>query len=246
MTSTARIPVFGTFNFRDAGGYPADGGTVRTGKLFRSDSIDKLGTVGRSQLDAIGVRRIIDLRDDFEAQAMPDDIAGLDIDVRRLPLFEGSAAAQGTIGISLAELYARIVTLHAGVVVEALRDLAHSGEDAVLVHCTAGKDRTGIVVALALLAVGVPRQTVLDDYSKSQTNLSGEWLDGMLAFIAGHGVEQTPELRVLLGGSPPDALATTIDLIDRDYGSVREYLIEKGMSERDLVLLRESLVYSIR
>ena len=52
------------------------------------------------------------------------------------------------------------MTLHSDVVVAALRELAHSGDKAVLIHCTAGKDRTGIVVALALLAVGVDRETV--------------------------------------------------------------------------------------
>jgi protein-tyrosine phosphatase len=246
MTSATRLPVSGTFNFRSVEGYPAAAGVVLSGKLFRSDGLHQLGDQGRQDLQQLGIRLIIDLRDDFEADAMPDDVAELDVEVVRFPVFEGSAASQGTVGLSLTDLYARIVTQHAQVVVDALRDIARSGSDPVLVHCTAGKDRTGVVIALALLAVGVQRDDVIADYAESQVNLDGEWLDGMVAFIRSHGVDETPELRVLLGGSPPEALAATIDLIESTHGSVQQYLRDSGMGDHDLTLLREALVYSIR
>lgn len=101
-------------------------------------------------------------------------------------------------------------------------------ESAVLVHCTAGKDRTGIVVALALSAVGVDRSLVVADYARSQDYLDGVWLKGMLALIARHGVDETPELRMLLGGSPPEVLEGVLDLIDERHGSVRQYLLAGG------------------
>ncbi|MCX7522010.1 tyrosine-protein phosphatase [Microbacterium sp. STN6] len=239
--SQRRIPVPGTYNFRDAGGYPADGGLVREGTLFRSDGLHALGPAGRRELAQLGIRTVIDLRDDFEAQLMPDDLGDLDVDVRRLPVFEGSGASQEPGVISLPDLYRKIVTEHAAVVAEALRDIAGSG-GGVLVHCTAGKDRTGVVVALALLAVGVDRELVLDDYALSEANLDGEWLDGMLAMIAEHGVEATPELRVLMGGSPREALASALDLIDETYGGVRRYLMDAGLSLSGLAELSHVLV----
>jgi protein-tyrosine phosphatase len=240
----APIPVPGTFNFRDAGGYPASGGVVRTGKLFRSDGLHSLGADGRATLVELGIETVIDLRDDFEVKAMPDDIAGLNLDVVRLPVFEGSGASQGVIGKSLVDLYQLIVTEHADTLVAALRAIAHSGDTPVLVHCTAGKDRTGIVIALALLAVGVDRDTVIADYARSEANLSGEWLDRMIAEISSHGVPETPALRGLLSGSPPEALCATIDLLEQAHGTVRKYLLDSGISMDDLALLQSTLVHS--
>jgi protein-tyrosine phosphatase len=242
MNPQTRIPVPGTFNFRDVGGYATPDGFVRSGKLFRSDGLSKLGAAGKAEMARLGVRVVVDLRDDFEAEVMPDDLAGTDIETVRLPVFEGSGASQGVAGVSLEALYEKILGQHADVVVAALREIANTGDSGVLVHCTAGKDRTGIVVALALLVAGVERSVVLADYARSQTNLGGEWLDGMLELMAAHGVEATPELRVLMGGSPPEALDGALRLIEDAHGSVTQYLLNSGMSLNDLAALRAALV----
>lgn len=242
MNPQLRIPVAGTFNFRDVGGYPVPGGVVRSGKLFRSDGLSKLGTQGKAEFSELGVRVVIDLRDDFEASVMPDDLDGLDVETLRLPVFEGSGASQGMAGVSLEALYEKILGQHADVVVAALREIVSAGDDGVLVHCTAGKDRTGIVVALALLAVGVDRQIVLDDYARSEANLDGEWLEGMLGLIAQHGVNETPELRVLMGGSPPEALDAALRSVEEKHGSITQYLRDSGFSELELAQLRSVLV----
>ena len=237
-----RIPVHGTYNFRDVGGYRAAGGTIRPGKLFRSDGLHELGEDGRRMLGELGVRVIVDLRDDAEATAMPDDLEGLDLEVLRLPVFEGSGTSQATIGATLYDLYAKILLQHTDVVVTALREIAGTGDAGVVVHCTAGKDRTGIVVALALLAVGVDRDVVVADYARTQQNLSGAWLEKMLELVRSHGVEVTPDLRVILGGSPPEALEAALDLLDRERGGVRRYLLDAGLDEIELAQLRSVLV----
>ncbi len=243
MSSIApRIPVNGTYNFRDVGGYRADGGTIRSGKLFRSDGLHSLGETGKDALRELGVRVIIDLRDDFELKTLPDDLDGLDVEVLHLPVFEGSGASQATIGATLADLYAKIVLQHTDVVITALREIADTGDEGVVVHCTAGKDRTGIVIALALLAVGVDRQTVVDDYARTQANLAGPWLEGMLKLVQSHGVEVTPDLRVIMGGSPPEALESALDLIDRERGGVHAYLKDAGLDDLELAKLRSVLV----
>lgn len=237
-----RIAITGTYNFRDVGGYPVPGGATRSGKLYRSDGLARLGDAGKAELSDLGVRVVIDLRDDFEANAMPDDLDGLDVTVMRLPVFEGSGASQATIGATLVDLYKKILLQHGDVVVTALREIADTGDDAVVVHCTAGKDRTGIVVALALLAAGVDRSTVVADYARTQANLDGEWLESMLALVSRHGVEVTPELRVIMGGSPPEALESVLDLLDSRYGGVREYLLQAGLDEIELAKLRSVMV----
>lgn len=243
MSRTARrIPINGTYNFRDVGGYPASGGIIRSGKLFRSDGLGRLGDAGKAALRALGVRVVIDLRDDFEVHALPDDLDGLDVMMLRLPVFEGSGASRATIGATLVEVYEKIVYQHRDVVVATLREIAGTGDEPLVVHCTAGKDRTGIVVALALLAVGVDRQTVIADYALTEGNLAGPWLEEMIALVTRYGVEVTPDLRVILGGSPPEALEAVLDSIDREHGSVRDYLLQAGMDELELMRLRSVLI----
>lgn len=247
METSTRIAVPGTFNFRDVGGLAARGGTVREGVLFRSDGLHRLGEAGKQRLRELGVGIVIDLRDERESQAMPDDLDGLDVEVLRLPVFEGSGASQGAAGISLVALYERIVTLHASIVIDAIREISTAGmhpdgEQAVVVHCTAGKDRTGIVVALALLAVGVDRELVIADYEQTEQNLAGEWLEGMVAMVARYGVPDTPELRALMGGSPREAIESAIELVERDHGSVRDYLLASGLTLDELATLENRLV----
>ncbi|WP_348787327.1 tyrosine-protein phosphatase [Leifsonia sp. NPDC080035] len=241
-TVAQRIPVNGTYNFRDVGGYAVPGGAVRSGKLFRSDGLARLGEEGRRSLGELGVRVVIDLRDDFEVSAMPDDLDGLDLTVLRLPVFEGSGASQATVGATLVDLYEKILLQHRDVVVRALREVADTADEAVVVHCTAGKDRTGIVVALALLAVGVDRETVIADYALTQQNLDGPWLEGMIALVEGYGVQVTPDLRIILGGSPPEAMEAVIDLLERRFGGAREYMMDGGMDAVELAKLRAVLV----
>lgn len=242
METSTRIPVPGTFNFRDVGGLPAQNGAVRGGVLYRSDGLHRLGDAGRAVLSDLGVGIVIDLRDENEAAFMPDDLGDLEVEVLRLPVFEGSGASQGASGVSLEALYERIVTQHASVVVAALREISTAGDRAVLVHCTAGKDRTGVVVALALLAVGVDRESVVIDYASTEANLAGEWLDEMVAMAVRYGVPDTPELRTLMGGSPRDAIEGVIEIIERDHGSVREYLLAFGLSLAELGALETLLI----
>ncbi|KQM83143.1 tyrosine-protein phosphatase [Agromyces sp. Leaf222] len=242
MEIQTRIPVAGTYNFRDVGGLPASTGTVRDGVLFRSDGLYRIGDEGREQLRELGVGIIIDLRDEQEADRMPDDIDGLDVEVLRLPVFEGSGASQGAAGISLEALYDRIVTQHAPVVVDAVREIASAGDRAVLVHCTAGKDRTGVVIAIALLAVGVDREAVIEDYARTEGNLAGEWLEEMIDLIGRYGVPDSPALRTLMGGSPREAIEGAIETVERAHGSAREYLLTSGLTLDELARLEQLLV----
>ena len=242
METSTRIPVPGTYNFRDVGGLPAKTGTVRDGELYRSDGLHRLGVDGRAALRDLGIGIVIDLRDENEAAVMPDDLDGLDVEVLSLPVFEGSGASQGAGGISLDALYERIVTQHASVVVSALREIASAGERSVVVHCTAGKDRTGIVVALTLHAVGVDRDAVIEDYARTEGNLAGEWLEDMVTMIGRYGVPDTPELRVLMGGSPREALEGVIETVERAHGSTREYLLASGLTLHELAALEALLI----
>jgi protein-tyrosine phosphatase len=242
MDSTRRIAVEGTFNLREPAGYPAIHGVTRSGVLFRSDGLKSLTDQGRTQLAELGVRTIIDLRDDFEREVQPDAIDGLEIETVHIPVYEGSATANGGPGITLPAMYESIVVEHGAVVASALRLIAAADAGSVLVHCTAGKDRTGIVIALALRAVGVSTDVVIADYARSESNLAGEWLESMVALTARFGIADTPELRTIMGSTPAEVMAGLLELIDAKYGSVTEYLAAQGFTADEVRQLDAKLV----
>ena len=118
------------------------------------------------------MRRIIDLRADEEVRHAPSRVDGLDLETVRVPLFLGSVASFFERDTSLAEMYRAMVDDSAARVIEVIRGLL--AEQPVLVHCTVGKDRTGVTVALALAAAGVDEEAVIADYARTE-GLLPEW-----------------------------------------------------------------------
>lgn len=243
MTVSHALPVPGTANFRDLGGYPTvDGRRTRLGVVYRSDGLAHLGEAGREALRGLGIRTVIDLRDDTEVNLMPDDLAGLDVTVRRNPLFQGSLDAQAAPGSSLDGMYADILTTHGSVVATVLREIVAAEAAPAVVHCTAGKDRTGVVSALVLLTAGVPLDLVLDDYAATAANLAGPWVEKMTAAAAAHGIAVTPQLIALMSASPRSALQGALSGILAAEGGLEAYLDGIGFGAEDRERLRGVLV----
>jgi len=188
-----RHAVAGLYNLRDTGGYRAAGGTSRWGKLLRSDALHRIDATGRDRLAEIGVAHIIDLRGGDERATAPSAVDGLEVTVHHLPVFDDAdPAAQATTHVGLVPVYDHIVDERGAQLVDAIRVIiAADDDDAVLVHCTAGKDRTGLVVAFALAAAGVDRDDVVADYAATAENLRGEWSDAMTAVFEQRGIELT-------------------------------------------------------
>lgn len=235
-----RLP--GLYNFRDAGGYDTAAGTVRWGKLFRSDALHRIDDVTRQHLVGLGIAHVVDLRSAMELEAAPSAITGLPITVHHLPVFAGaapvSAAASG-----IARVYEHIVDERGEALAAAVRVIAGTEpHEAVLVHCTAGKDRTGLVIALALSAVGVARADVVADYALTEANLRGEWADQMLAAIRARGIDPTPEIVGLVTASPAAVLEATLERIDARHGSITDYLIAHGMTAAEIDRLADTLI----
>jgi protein-tyrosine phosphatase len=255
-TRNRPYPVEGTYNFRSTAGYPAAAPaaasepaaarTVRDGKLYRSDALHGLTDAGRRQFSELGIRLVIDLRDRTELAKSPSNLDGLAVDTRHNPIFE-EGNVPGTAEITtLSHIYMLMVQSHAQRLAAAIRLIADSGTDPVLVHCTAGKDRTGVVIALALLAAGVDREQVILDYTASEENLRGEWSEAMMAAASSHpglaGIGG--ELREIISASPATVLETTLDLVDEMYGSATGLLQAHGFSDADLERLRDVLTIS--
>ncbi|MGF6822626.1 protein-tyrosine phosphatase [Microbacterium sp. ZKA21] len=234
----------GVYNLRDTGGYRAATGTSRWGKLFRSDALHLLDAAGRDLIADLGIAHIVDLRGDDELRSAPSALDGVAVHVHHLPVFDQAApASQADMRLGLAPIYDHMVDARGAQLADAVRVIAAAEDDeAVLVHCTAGKDRTGLVIAFALSAAGVDRDEVVADYAQTAENLRGEWAERMLAGFRDGGAELTPEVIELVTASPAEVLDALLARVEREHGSVRAYLRANGLSAPDLDRLTAVLV----
>ena len=239
-----RHAVAGLYNLRDTGGYRAAGGTSRWGKLLRSDALHRIDATGRDRLAEIGVAHIIDLRGGDERATAPSAVDGLEVTVHHLPVFDDAdPAAQATTHVGLVPVYDHIVDERGAQLVDAIRVIiAADDDDAVLVHCTAGKDRTGLGVAFALAAAGGDRDDVVADYAATAENLRGEWSDAMTAVFEQRGIELTAGMVELITESPAEVLEALLERIDREHGSISAYLLAHGLTPTELERLTAVII----
>ncbi|MFL1379753.1 MULTISPECIES: tyrosine-protein phosphatase [unclassified Nocardiopsis] len=235
MTGTlVRVPE-GLVNFRDVGGLRTPTATVRAGVLCRSAGPASLTGAGAGVLrDDFAL--VVDLRAEYEVARDP----GVHPATVRLPLLEGSAESLTAVP-TLDEVYAGLLDTAGEAFVRIARLVADTG-GAVLVHCTAGKDRTGLAVALLLDAVGVEREAVIADYALSESRLGGAWAEGMLASVRGLGLEITPEIEALVVSSPAPVMERVFERLDARYGGAAGYLTAHGLDAEGLERLRGRLL----
>ncbi|MDF2993719.1 MAG: protein tyrosine/serine phosphatase [Microbacterium sp.] len=231
--------VSGAMNFRDTGGLPAGDHRTRDGVLFRSGNLVAVDDAGVETLRALGIRRVIDLRADDEVRHAPSRFDDLSIEVQREPLFLGSVASFFARDVSLDELYSAIVDESADRVVAVVRGILRS--QPVLVHCTVGKDRTGVTVAIALAAAGVDREAVIADYARTEALLPAERNARVVAGIRSMHPENV-HVEALATRSPAPVMRALLERLDREYGSPAGYLRAHGLGDDELRRLREVLV----
>lgn len=237
----------GASNFRDLGGYPAAGGKhVRWGRIYRSADISKLTDADLLTLQSRHVALVCDLRGPQEVAQAPDR---LPTGARRLALPAGSENIDprllmgGGKNVNRDSLMRAVYTNTSffKAKYKPMFDelLALPASEAMLFHCSAGKDRTGIGAALVLTALGVDRATVLQDYAATDTY----WQAGREQSLrrmtqAGMSAEAVKAVRPLLAANPA-YLAGTFATLDQQYGSVDKYLAsELGLTPKKLAVLR--------
>ncbi|MGN7968552.1 tyrosine-protein phosphatase [Microbacterium sp. 22296] len=231
--------VSGAANFRDIGGLPAGDGRTREGVLYRSGNLVAVDDAGVRTLRQLGIRRVIDLRDDAEVAHAPSRLDDLAVDVRHEPLFLGSVASFFANDLSLDALYAAIVDDSADRVVAVVRGIL--GSQPVLVHCTVGKDRTGVTVAITLDAAGVDREAVIADYARTEELLPPERNAAVLRAIR-ELHPRSVHAEALATRSPAPVMRALLERLDREYGSPAGYLRAHGATDHELRRLRELLV----
>ncbi len=243
--------------FRDLGGYDTDDGRrVRSGTLFRSDNLASLSARDLATFRALGLKTLYDLRHDYEREIRPSRLrAGSEPQVVEIPIYypplDRRESRRKILEADVEPGHFRQLMLAANRAYALdfreewsalLRALAEPGALPAVIHFVEGKDRTGFAAALALSAVGVPRETVYQDYL-----LSGVFLRRrakIYAFLASLGSRfrvSRAEVRPLLDVERV-YLESAFAAIDERFGSFGAYLGEGlGIDPSSLARLRDSL-----
>ncbi|MCM3785488.1 tyrosine-protein phosphatase [Neobacillus mesonae] len=237
----------GVINFRDMGGYSTeDGRTTRWGMLLRSADLHELSEQDLVTADALGIDWVCDLRSDFEVTSRPSPAIGKAINTNIPFMAEANPEEMKKIGLDLNAGYKAMI-LNTDKCSLILHELLKEDRDTSLFHCAAGKDRTGVVCALILLTLGVPRNVVIEDYEL--TNLAIEGL--MQRFLTGDNkdyIDQMPELKDKWNGEIPEMMKAafiqaSLEAIDENYGSFENYLHEGlGISEEERIVLKNKFL----
>ncbi len=234
---TRSLNLIGATNFRDLGGYVGEGGRlVRWRRLFRSDHLAALTVDDMAVVSKLGLSRACDFRGVTERAAVPYALLGvashplaieLTVVQRMKELLAGGHpfTAQDMVGL-MQQTYRDFVHANSARFAELFRLLLES--DAPLVfHCTAGKDRTGFAAALVLLALGVPRAVVMQDYLLTND------LFRMPTSTSAHAPQAVLNV---LWRVQEDFLEAALHAVEADYGGVPQYLTQAlgmGAQERE-------------
>ena len=229
QSPTRSLKLLGASNFRDLGGYAAaNGRPVRWRRLFRSDHLAALTPQDLAVLSKLGLARAYDLRGDAERTALPYELPG--VAVHTLPieptvlqalkdLLESGqrVTVQDTVGL-MQQTYRAFVHDNAARFAALFAHLLESDTPLVF-HCTAGKDRTGFAAAMILLALGVPRPVVMQDYLLTNELFQMPRTSGNLA---------PQEVLDVLWRVQADFLDAALHAVQADYGGIDLYL-EKAL-----------------
>ncbi len=232
-------------NRRDVGGYQtADGKTVARGIAYRSDTFNPMSTEDIKKLERVGLKNDYDLRTTAEVKAKPDELPpGVQYQLLNvLADAKGAAAAEleallhepkkanaalgnGKIEAMFMQVYREFVTLPSAKASYAklFTDLADPHMAPGMFHCTTGKDRTGWAAAALLTLLGVPKETVMADYMRTNDYTLPQFQHAIDAFVAGGGERSIP-LAVL--GVKSEYLEASFDDMHKQYGSIEQYFSE--------------------
>ncbi len=228
------IALEGAVNFRDLGGYEASGGRrTRWRTLFRADGLGELTETDLSVLRALGIRTVIDLRSGSELERGRFDVDAHPVAFHHFPFIAELPDAQefdrrpGLHGSQ----YQEIVRDAGDQILAALEVLASPDALPAVFHCTAGKDRTGVLSAIVLSLLGVDEPTVVGDYA-----LSGAAMQRLRAKL----IAKYPEGRETIENidevfsAEPAQMELLLDHVRERYGSVGAYVEGLG-AERALI-----------
>lgn len=251
-----RVKLQGAYNFRDLGGYRiSEGKKIKWGIFFRSDNLSKLSSGDLNRIGKLNLQLIVDLRSKEERVSRPNRLPwGTGIKIKNIEIADNNKSHNdlkqeifyGRLGETdleemIVKAYKRAVTDYQNELALFFKVLLNPSNYPVLVLCNAGKDRTGVVVALVLMALGVSKQAIMEDYMLSKVFLGPmikrmttkvRWMSLFRADIS--QLKKIMDTRV-------DFLNTTFAAIERNFGSTESFFDSLGMDIEKRKLLREIL-----
>jgi protein tyrosine/serine phosphatase len=222
-------------NVRDLGGLPtAGGGRIRPGTLIRSDSLQYLSAAGVDAVRRADVSRVLDLRSKAELEQAPTPFTHDPLG-HWVPVQDPADPPHGM--DTIVAVCNDMLDRHPERFAEALLAIADASPGAVVVHCHGGKDRTGMVVALALSVAGVPADEIVADYFVTKERLA-PWMAQQLA--------DEPDESLHAGmlefrDTREESIVAILDHLATAYGGPEAYLRQAGLSTAQLDLLRSRL-----
>jgi protein-tyrosine phosphatase len=211
---------------------------VRQAVLHRSALPVDLGETGQQLLRGLRLRTAVDLRDRREVSIDPPGLEGLVAAIEYRPLrLAGVESGQAS---GLGELYADILERRGPELVEAIRVLCNPATLPALVFCSAGKDRTGLVIGLVLSALGAAPDVVAADYARTGTLLDKAARAAARERALAAGMDE--QVLATRAGAPPALMQEVLARLDQRHGGAEAYLRRHGLSDAELDGLCRGLV----
>jgi protein-tyrosine phosphatase len=225
----------GLANVRDLGGLPThDGATVRDGALIRADSLTHLDEEAVGLVERAGVSRIVDLRRPAES----DQVHPFADDETYVNLPVEDPADRKDFGDTMLSIYLALLDARPDLFAAAVGAIADAPPGAVVVHCAAGKDRTGLVVGMALTLVGVSPELVAADYALTESRLA-HLVEGYLDRLPDQSRREVVREQ---SATPAATMRAVLDHLERTYGGAEAYLRTGGLTGAQVTALRARLV----
>ena len=249
------LPMDGAHNTRELGGYKTtDGKSVKWGMLYRSDKLSDISDTDQAYLQDLGIKKIIDFRSKEEKEEDPD-IIPIGIDYIEMPISVDGAMRSKIEAVLkgetnkdvksfLIDANKEFVSNYTDVYEDFLRNLIDDDGPA-LFHCTAGKDRAGFAAAITLIALGVSKEDVIDDYMKTN-QFTKERIEEIIGQIELMTLYQTDAeiLRPLLGVER-EYIETAFQAAEEKYGSLENFIRDGlNISDEDIQKLRKKFIES--
>jgi protein-tyrosine phosphatase len=243
-------------NFRDLGGLPvADGRRLRHHRLYRSEGPASFSTAHREELAALDIKLVCDLRSETERSAAPNDWSAtarlFNIEITS-DMRNAANAGWDRLRDDPSEAAARAAMLDnyrviPGALLPYMRPLLGAlidGQTPALLHCTAGKDRTGVLVGILLALLGVSRAAILADYLRSDIFAKNQRLGQSIAHAFERLLGFTPAQATIdaMIGVDPEFLNASFDSIERQWGGIDGYFNAAGVSAPRRAAFREALL----
>jgi protein-tyrosine phosphatase len=240
------LRIDGLVNVRDLGGLQTlDGRVIQSRQVIRSDNPIKLTEQGQLDLShVIAPSVVVDLRMvmevDHESYVIEHESARL-VHFPMIPqsgITPEQIAAGGT--DNLVDDYLRQLEKNSASIVEVLRLIADPVNRPVVVHCSAGKDRTGIVIAMLLDILGVAHENIVADYHVTTINMAPiiEQIRGAQVY-QDNGLAGAPDW---IFASEPETMRTFLETMTQTYGSAEQWALAKGLDASDIARLRETML----